>query len=146
MESIDPAADAVGEDVVADVRRSVTRLARRLRAQRPAGGVSGNKLSVLAHLSTYGPSSPKEVAAAERQRPQSLTRVLAELENDALVQRTPNENDFRSSILAITERGTELLRADMAGRDAWLAEAMSGLSELEVQILHLSTKIMDRIA
>ena len=133
-------------EVVADIRRGAARLARQLRLQRPAGGLSGTKLSVLVHLSMHGPSSPTDIAVAAQQKPQSLTRCLAQLEAEGLVHRGSSPTDARSSILSLSERGLEALAADMTSRDVWLLEAMSGLSELELQILHLGAKLMDQIA
>lgn len=141
----DEAVDLAPE-VVTEIRRGVTRLARRLRLERAQGGVSGTKLAVLVHLNTHGPSAPKEIAVAEHRLPQSLTRALADLERDGLVERRSNEADARSSILGITQAGVEVLRQDMASRDAWLGTALADLSDLEVQILLLGAQIMNRIA
>jgi DNA-binding MarR family transcriptional regulator len=142
----DPPEPYASPAVVADIRRGAARLARQLRIQRPAGGLSSNKLSVLVHLNIHGPSSPKDIAIAEQQKPQSLTRSLAELEADGLVHRSTSTTDGRSSILSLSEYGREILTADMHSRDVWLTAAICGLSDLEVQILHLGAKIMDRIA
>ncbi|GAA3635743.1 hypothetical protein GCM10022223_62730 [Kineosporia mesophila] len=139
-------AGEIAPEVVSEIRRGTTRLARRLRLERDQGGVSGTKMAVLVHLNTHGPSAPKAIAVAERRLPQSLTRSLAELEHDGLVERNDNEADARSSIISITEAGVEVLRQDMASRDAWLGTAMDDLSDLEVQVLLLGAQIMNRIA
>ncbi|MFD1932268.1 MarR family winged helix-turn-helix transcriptional regulator [Nonomuraea mangrovi] len=136
----------MANESAAEIRQGVTRLARRMRAVRPAGALSNNKLGVLAHLYRHGPSTPGELAAAERQRPQSLTRLFAELEQDGLVSRDSGEADRRRSVLAITRAGTDALRRDMAERDAWLTSAMAGLTETERQVLLLAGRLMDRLA
>lgn len=130
----------------AEIRQGVTRLGRRMRAVRSPGALSNNKLGVLGELHRHGPSSPGELAAAERQQPQSLTRVFAELEADGLVTRERDKQDRRQAVLAITAAGTDALRRDMAERDAWLAEVMAGLTETERQILLLAGRLMDRLA
>lgn len=122
------------------------RLARRLRAVRPADALSSNKVGVLSHLYRNGASSPGEIAAAEHQRPQSLTRVFAELESAGLVRRTPNATDRRGALLALTDAGTAALRRDMGHRDAWLADALTELSDQEVDMLGHAAGIMDRLA
>ena len=127
-------------------RGAVGRLARRLRAERPADALSSNKVGVLSHLYRFGASSPGDIAAAERQRPQSLTRVFAELESAGLVARAPNESDRRGAVLALTAAGGEALRRDMGHRDAWLADALEELSDREVDVLGLAAGIMDRLA
>ncbi|WP_028063076.1 MarR family winged helix-turn-helix transcriptional regulator [Solirubrobacter soli] len=145
--SSESSAKDVREDVVSDLRRGTLRLARRLRAERPAGALSNNKVRVLAHLRHAGPSTPGAIAEAEAQRPQSLTRVFTELERAGLIIRTRSTEDRRASVLAITRDGLDALAADMADRDAWLREALAAdLTEAEVQLLAIAGRLMDRIA
>jgi DNA-binding MarR family transcriptional regulator len=131
---------------VATIRQGVIRLARRTRAGRSTGALSVNKLSVLAHLRRHGPSTAGEIAAAERQQPQALTRVFAELEQAGLITRSPDDRDRRQTILAVTTTGLDALDRDMAERDDWLASAIEGLSETERQVLVLAARLMDRIS
>lgn len=124
----------------------MARLARRLRAERPPDALSTNKIRVLSHLRRYGASSPGEIAAAERQQPQSLTRVFAELEVAGLVRRTPDTADRRVAVLELTGAGAQALRRDMAYGEAWLTAALEDLTDLEVEVLDLAAGIMDRLA
>jgi DNA-binding MarR family transcriptional regulator len=128
------------------IRQGAVRLGRRFRTVRSAGALSTNKISVLSHLMRLGPSTPGEVAAVDRQQPQSLTRVFAELERDGLVIRSADAGDRRQSIITITDAGIEELQRDVAERDAWLAEALVGLSETERQVLVLAAALMEQIA
>ncbi|MGW7241122.1 MarR family winged helix-turn-helix transcriptional regulator [Streptomyces sp. NPDC054804] len=129
----------------ARIRRAVLRFNRRLRQERGDGSLSPNQLSVLGHLYRHGPSTPGEVAAAERQRPQSLTRVFAELETEGLVGRAPDPSDRRQSVLSLTGAGRRALEADMDQRDAWLAEAFGTLSETERGVLSLAAAVLERL-
>ncbi|MCO5972363.1 MarR family winged helix-turn-helix transcriptional regulator [Actinoallomurus soli] len=144
MSATDEGADLL--DGAAQVRQGVTRLGRRLRAARAPGALSANKLGVLGHLHRHGPATAGELAAAEYQRPQSLTRVFAELERAGLITRIRDDRDRRQSVLAITPAGTAALAHDMAERDAWLASAMAGLSDTERQVLRLAGALMERLA
>jgi DNA-binding MarR family transcriptional regulator len=133
-------------EAASEIRRGVTRLGRRLRAERSAGALSANKVSVLSYLYREGPTTPGEVAAYEHQQPQSLTRVFAELEADGLVHRTPSDHDGRQSVLAITPAGRDTLTRDMAERDRWLASALAELTETEAQVLRIAGALLDRLA
>lgn len=133
-------------EVVAQIRRGSSRLARRLRFERPADGLSLTKLAVLAHLHREGPATPGQIAAAERLQPQSLTRVLADLVEQGLITREQDERDRRQSVLALTPQGGRALAADMGARDDWLAQAMEELTETERQVLYLAGKLMDRMS
>jgi DNA-binding MarR family transcriptional regulator len=134
------------QEIAAETRRALVRLGRRMRAQRASDSLSLNKISVLSHLYHYGPSTPGEVTVAERQRPQSLTRVFAELERDDLIVRTPSERDRRESVLDLTDVGRAALVADAERRDAWLAEAITELTDTEAQLLRLAAGLMGRLA
>lgn len=138
--------DQPADPLVAQVRRGATRLARRLRFERPAGSLSLTKLSVLAHLHRGDAVTPGEIAAADWLQPQLLTRVLAELEADGLITRSRDPYDRRQFVLDLTADGASALAADMGARDRWLAEAMRGLSETERQVLYLAGKLMDRLS
>ena len=129
-----------------DLRRSVTRLGRRLRAERSIDALSANKLCVLGYLYPNRECSPGEVAAAEHLQPQSLSKLLAELEAEGLMVRSRSSRDGRQSILKITQKGKDTLRRDMSERDIWLASAISSISETEVQLLQIASGIMERLA
>ncbi|MFJ9708026.1 MarR family winged helix-turn-helix transcriptional regulator [Streptomyces sp. NPDC101234] len=129
----------------ARVRRAVLLFNRRLRQERGDGSLSPNQLSVLGHLYRHGSATPGEVAAAERQRPQSLTRVFAELEAEGLVERAADPADRRQAVLSLTAAGRRALEADMAQRDAWLAEAFGALSETERGVLSLAASVLERL-
>src|ERR1700692_4643374 len=70
------------------VRRALAKLNRRLRAQDEPGGIGAPGLSVLGRLYREGPCGASELAAQERLQPQSLTRVVRELEASKLITRT----------------------------------------------------------
>jgi DNA-binding MarR family transcriptional regulator len=131
---------------VAEIRHGIMRVSRRMRAARSPDALSGNKLVVLGHLYRNGPSTAGELAAMESQRPQSLTRVFAELEAEGLISRARDALDRRQVVLTITEQGIEALRRDVGERDAWLAEALAGLSATERDVLRIAARLMERLA
>ena len=139
---------APSPELVAQVRRGATRLARRLRLERPADGLPLTKVAVLAHLLRWGAATPGELAAAEHLQPQSLTRVIADLEAEGMITRHRDERDGRQRVLEITEMGTLALAEDMDARDAWLERAIEqeGLTETEQQVLYLAGALMDRLS
>jgi DNA-binding MarR family transcriptional regulator len=130
----------------AHLRRAVMRLARRLRAARPMGTVSLGKLSILGHLQARGAMTPGDLALLEQSQPQTLTRVLAELEGHRLISRTQDPADRRRAIVAITHEGSRVLLEDMRQRDTWLADAMArALTPTEQQLLRLAADLLDRL-
>jgi DNA-binding MarR family transcriptional regulator len=87
-----------------------------------------------------------DLALLEQSQPQTLTRVLVELEGQGLISRTQDPADRRRAIIAITREGSRVLLDDMRHRDTWLAEAMArALTPTEQQLLHLAADLLDRL-
>jgi DNA-binding MarR family transcriptional regulator len=133
-------------EAAAEIRQGVLRLALFMRAGRSADALSGSKLGVLGHLRRNGPATAGELAAAVHQRPQSLTRVFAQLEADGLIARRRDHRDGRHSVLSVTRAGRTALARDMAERDTWLASALTGLSPTEQQLLQLAVGLLNQLA
>jgi DNA-binding MarR family transcriptional regulator len=129
------------------VLQAVLALGRRLRAERPLGGVTLAELSILAALRRLGPASARALASAERLQPQSLTRLIASLERQNLILRSRSDEDRRAILIALSERGRSVLRDDVRARRAWLEKAMANaLSERERAQLLAGCAVMLRLA
>jgi DNA-binding MarR family transcriptional regulator len=126
--------------------KSVLRLARRLRTERGERGLSCNAVGVLAHLRVEGPSTPGAIAEAEQHRPQSLTRILAELERLGLVIRTASPADGRQSLLSLTPAGTKALGGELAVREAWVAQALRSFAPKERRALAMAAPVLDALS
>lgn len=129
------------------VRRAVTRMARRLLVERRDAGISPGRLRLLGHLRIEGALSPSELAAREHVRPQTLTRLLADLEAEGLVARRHHDGDRRRVLICLTDEGVRRQNEDMRQRDAWLEQAMAAkLTPVEREVLRLAAGILERLA
>jgi DNA-binding MarR family transcriptional regulator len=132
---------------VALIARGVLRLARRLRIEAPAGGLSTAALGLLATLYREGPMPGVALAEAEGLQPQSLTRLLAALVTSGMIERAPDPADRRNLIIAITLEGRRSLRGAMRARRRWLADALADrLSDAERDTLIAASELMLRLA
>ena len=87
-----------------------------------------------------------ELATAERVQPQSLTRVLAALENEALISRSRDDRDRRRQVIELTEHGSAVLTEHVQDSDAWLARALTEqLTPVEREVLRLAADLVDRL-
>jgi len=140
----------MAEDRDSDARRlraSLARLQRRLRAARGDTGLGPSRYGALACLFRNGPMSAGALAAAEGLQPQSVTRVLAALEAQQLIRRTPDPADRRRSRIEITPAGIERLRTAVAAQESWLARQMGErLSPVERDLLLLAVGLLDRLS
>lgn len=139
--------DQDNRDAATRLHQGMLRLTRRLRAGRDKTALSPTKLLVLSVLRERGPLAAARLAAGLGIQPQSLTRLLAELEGrDAIVRRT-DPADRRQSLLEPTPTGIGLLEADLEGRRQRLARAMDAtLTPAERDILAVAAGLMDRLA
>jgi DNA-binding MarR family transcriptional regulator len=139
-------APAAEPDLASRLRLSVVRLNRRLRSQHTDESVSLTQLSALNTLSGCGPMTPSELAASERVRPPSMTRVIASLEEVGLVSRRQHPTDGRQSIIELTPAGVDLLNAEASARERWLDKRLAELTAAERHILARASEIIDRMA
>ena len=139
--------DAELVETAREVRQAVVRLARRLRTQRQEHGVSNLGVSVLSQLRRHHALTPSALAHAEHVTPETLTRVLATLEDRALIVRRGDPSDGRQSLLELTPEGLGVLRRDAAIREEWLAVALDNeLTPAERQIIRVAAALLDRLA
>lgn len=128
------------------LRDALTRLNRRVRQTRPVGDLTGTQLSALTSLQLAGAMTPRELAEAERVRPPTVTKIVARLEERALVQRTPHPTDRRQVILAATPAGRAMLAQFERAREEWLAKQLAELTVDEREVLRRAAELLRRLA
>jgi DNA-binding MarR family transcriptional regulator len=141
----DGTADDSTLPLAGDLRIAVMRLARRLRAERADIDLTLTQLSALAALERHGPMTPGNLAAIERVRPPSMTRVLNGLADQGLVSRTAHPSDGRQVIVAATDEARTRLRDDRRRREAWLAQRLATLEPEQRQALRAVVPIMEQL-
>jgi DNA-binding MarR family transcriptional regulator len=130
-----------------EFRRSVTRLGRLLGASLPKGELSPTKLSALGILRREGPLSASALAARLGILPQSLTRILADLESEGLLTRSRHPEDGREHVLKPTAKATALMQAEGVRRDAIIRETMlRALTPIEIELLFVAAKAINKLA
>lgn len=138
-----PATDTA---LASSLRLAVMRLARRMRSERADTSLTLTQLAALATLERHGPLTPRELAAAERVTPPSMTRIAASLEAAGLATRTDHPSDGRQVLLAASAQGVALLREDRRRRDAWLAQRLRELEQADRDVLRQAALVLDRLA
>ena len=132
------------------LRISVSRLARRMRAERLASGLepglSDTQLAALGALESHGVMTPGELAEHEKVQPPSMTRVIAALEERGLVIRAPHASDRRQVVLTVTDQGKEVVRQSRRLREAWLAQRLRELTPQERALLRQAAPILEKLS
>jgi DNA-binding MarR family transcriptional regulator len=129
--------------MASELRLVLGRLIRRLRAEYR---FPLTHAAVLGRLDRQGALSTGDLATAERVRPQSMGQTLAELEDQGLIARRPDETDGRRTLLELTAEGQLALDEDRRRREGWLARAIEeGFSKEEQEALAKAVPLLSRL-
>jgi DNA-binding MarR family transcriptional regulator len=131
-------------DLAAQLRLSATRLARRLR-QETGSGLTPSQLSALATVERHGTVTLGFLAECERVAPPTVTKVVAKLEADGLLERRTDGQDRRIARVTTTEAGDALLTESRRRKDAWLASRILELDDDERARLAAALGVLERL-
>lgn len=139
--------DTTLTDLAARLRMAVVRTSRRLR-QEAAGSrtdLTPTAMSALATVERHGPLTPSELAAIERIKRPTATRILRVLEEAGLVDRARDPSDGRSSLLSVNPAGRERLRRLRGRKNAYLARRMRDLPPEDLRTLERAAAILEQM-
>jgi DNA-binding MarR family transcriptional regulator len=141
-------ADGPDMEMINELRRAVTRLARAQRAerQRDMRALPLSLLSVLSILERLGPMTASQIAALEGVRKPSITRALADLEAQGLVRRGVLPTDARRVAIQITPRGIKSLQESRRILNEWFARRLSRLSAEDLAAIKRAVGAFSRLA
>jgi DNA-binding MarR family transcriptional regulator len=134
-----------GTSLASHLRVGVARLARRLRQEGAAEDTTPSQLTALSTLYHRGPMTPGELAANERVKPPSMTRIVAALEERGLVSREPSADDGRVVRIVVTDAGRRAHEDYQKRRDQWLSLQLAKLSPEDRAVLAKAAGVMDRL-
>ena len=106
-------------------------LLRRIRSADASLGLTPARLSALSVLVFGGPASLTQLAEAEQVAAPTMSRIIAALERDGLVQRKPDQGDGRAVRLSATARARKLLERGRQLRIERLASELRSLPEAD---------------
>lgn len=127
------------------VHSAAVRLLRRLRKSDSADGLSAPKASALSVLVFGGPQTLKDLAAAEQVRAPTMSRLVAEMEEEGLATKAGDKSDGRVVRIAATVKGRALLEAGRERRLELLTAQVEALSRAERETLHAAAEILVRL-
>jgi len=118
------------EETAARLRRSVTRLNRRLR-QNSLADVSPAQASMLATIEKLIKPTLGDLAKAEQIQPPSVTRLVQSLVDASLCTRTVDEHDRRAQRVGLTAQGRKELQSIRRKKTVWLSSRLEELTATE---------------
>jgi DNA-binding MarR family transcriptional regulator len=139
-----PIANLTEEELPTRLRLAIMRLARRLRQQADADATP-SMLSALASIEYRQPVTLGELAEAERVTPPSMSKIVARLQEAALVTRTPDRNDKRIQRLSLSIHGERFIARSRSRKNAYLAKKLRRLDAHEVAKLEAAVVVIEKI-
>lgn len=133
-------------DADEQLRMVIQRLARRIRAERAGESISDTHLGVLWRLRTDGPTTPGELAAAERVSAPSMNRTLNALEASGLVRRDPSDDDARKVRVTLTAGGEHVIAETRRLRRQWFHARLEELTDAERAALEAARPVLEHLA
>ena len=124
------------------LRPALLKLARELRRESHALGVTGGQVTLLFQIQQNRGIGVRDLAALERVSPASMSSHVERLERAGLIQRTPDPTDRRRQGLSLSAEGERVLRSVKSRRTAWLAARLQQLSPEEVAALDAAVEPM----
>jgi DNA-binding MarR family transcriptional regulator len=125
---------------------SAIHLLRRLRREDDASGLPAPQLSALSVIVFGGaPITLGQLAAAEQVRPPTITRLVAAMESQGLVEREIDTDDRRVVRIKPTARGTRLLLDGRQRRVASLAAALQRLPAKDRATLAAALPVLEQV-
>ena len=109
------------------------RLLRRVSLEDKRSGVGPAQLSALSVLVFAGPRSLGELAAAERVRPATMSRVVSGMQQAGLARTVPTRDDRRRLRVEATGKGKRILQAARNRRVRNIALALEPLTAAELK-------------
>jgi DNA-binding MarR family transcriptional regulator len=131
--------------LAAELRSVFRKLKQGLRAHEKRSDLTLSQISVVLQLEK-GPVTVSSLARAEGMRPQSMSAVVASLEEARLVRGAPDPNDGRQTLMSLTSKCLKWLQEGRAARQDWLTTTISQkLSVPEQQKLQAALELLARL-
>lgn len=128
------------------LHRAAIGLLRGIKTADQETGLSPPRLSALSVLVFAGPQSLASLAKAEGVKPPTMSKLVSELENEGLVEKSSDPEDRRGLVIAATARGRKIMLQGRGRRLALLRERLGRLNAREIARLSAAAPVLLRIA
>jgi DNA-binding MarR family transcriptional regulator len=124
----------------------VQHLGRRLREIDTSFGLTPARFSALASLHIHGSRNISDLAADERVKRPSMTRLVRDMERDGLLRRAPDPNDGRGVLIKLTPRAASLFKVARSTKIALVADYLHSLSPKTRTAIKIAFGALDDLA
>ena len=129
-----------------EIRLTIQRLARRIRAMQSDETVTEGQRSVLFSLANHGAQTLGSLSEHERVTPPSMNRTINALVKAGLVTRVGDEDDGRKVSIDLSANGHTFIQETRRKRDAWFTQQLAALTPAQRMVIDQSATILREIA
>ena len=132
--------------LAAEIRAVSRKLKVRLREHGGRHDLTPSQVSVVLHLEKDGPTTVSSLARMEGMRPQSMSAVVAPMQEAGLVRGVPDPSDGRQTLMSLTPKCLKLLQEGRAAKQDWLTTTITQkLSAQEQEKLQAALALLTRL-
>jgi DNA-binding MarR family transcriptional regulator len=103
------------------------------------------RLSALSVLVFGGPKTLGQLAAAERVKPPTMSRIVAGLRQSGLAKIQNDGSDARKIVISVTAKGERLLQEARKKRIQALVENLKNLKDADLEILRKASELIEQM-
>jgi DNA-binding MarR family transcriptional regulator len=114
----------LASSLAAELRTTLGQIKRKLRQHSGLSDFTSSQIAVILRLEKDGPATVSSLARAEGMRPQSMSAVIAPLEELGFVTGASDPNDGRKTLMSLTKACRKSIEDGRAARQDWLTQAI----------------------
>ena len=134
------------EELDAELTSAMSRLVRRVRAEKTGDQISESHRTALALLVREGPRTLGELSEHECVKPPSMNQTVNALVESGYVERRDDPDDGRKVILVATPSGQAVIEETRRLLHVWLQAQLVALSSEDYATLSSAVAIINRLA
>ncbi|MFC5861719.1 MarR family winged helix-turn-helix transcriptional regulator [Acidicapsa dinghuensis] len=132
--------------LAAEMRAVFRKLKLRYREHGSGNDLTASQISVVLRLEKDGSATVSGLARVEGMRPQSMSAIVAPLQESGLVLGVPDPSDGRQTLMSLTPKCLKWLQDGRSARQDWLATTISQkLSVQEQEKLRAAFELLKRL-
>ena len=132
--------------LAAELRSVFRKLKLRVREHGGGNDLTPSQSSVVLRLEKDGAATVSSLSRAEGMRPQSMSAIVAPMQESGLIRGVPDPSDGRQTLMSLTPKCLKWLQQGRAARQDWIATTISQKLSLQEQVkLQEALKFLTRL-
>ena len=133
------------DDIAASLYSGLAKVSRQLRHMDLPHGFTPERLRTLATIHASGPLSVSALAALEKVRPATVSRMVSSLVDDGYVKRREDSADKRSVLVSTTAKGRQMYQRANRQYLKQLNETLATLQPEQLELMRELAVLLEKL-